>query len=218
MTLALFDLDNTLLNGDSDHAWGQFLVDRGIVDGDAFAAANDGFYQDYLAGTLDIFKFLEFALAPLSQHSLTQLQNWHQEFMREVISPMRLKKADDLIQKHRQQGHRLLIITATNRFVTEPIAHALGITELLATEPEIVNNRYTGRVQGTPCFQDGKVIRLNSWLQANNETLDNSWFYSDSRNDLPLLELVNNPVAVDPDKVLAAIATERRWPIISLRN
>jgi len=123
-----------------------------------------------------------------------------------------------LIQKHREQNHRLLIITATNRFVTEPIAHALGITELLATEPEIVNNRYTGRIEGTPCFQDGKVIRLNNWLQANNETLENSWFYSDSRNDLPLLELVKNPVAVDPDKVLAATATERGWPIISLRN
>jgi HAD superfamily hydrolase (TIGR01490 family) len=138
--------------------------------------------------------------------------------MREVIAPMRLQKADALLAKHRNQGHRLLIITATNRFVTEPIARSLGIDELLATDPEIIDNRYTGRVKGTPCFQDGKVIRLKSWLQAHNETLDNSWFYSDSRNDLPLLELVTNPVAVDPDKVLAATAEARDWPIISLRN
>ena len=218
MTLAIFDLDNTLLNGDSDHAWGQFLVDQGLVDGAAFAAANDRFYQDYLAGTLDIHEFLEFALAPLSQHSIAQLQDWHQQFMRDVIAPMRLQKADELIAKHRSQGHRLLIITATNRFVTEPIARALGINELLATDPEIIDNRYTGRVKGTPCFQDGKVIRLNTWLKEHNETLDNSWFYSDSRNDLPLLELVANPVAVDPDKVLTATAAERGWPIISLRD
>lgn len=218
MTLALFDLDNTLLNGDSDHAWGQFLVDQGVVDGTAYAAANDRFYQDYLAGTLDIHQFLEFALAPLAQHSLAQLNAWHQQFMREVIAPMRLAKADELIAKHRQLGHRLLIITATNRFVTEPIARALGIDELLATEPELVDNRYTGHISGTPCFQYGKVERLRAWLDEHNESLDDSWFYSDSRNDLPLLELVTHPVAVDPDSVLAATAAERGWPIISLRH
>lgn len=217
VALALFDLDNTLLNGDSDHAWGQFLVDQGIVDGEAFRTANDKFFQDYQAGTLDIHEFLSFALTPLAQHPMPTLQSLHEQFMREIIAPMRLAKADELIAKHRQQGDRLVIITATNRFVTEPIARALGINELLATEPEIINGRYSGKITGIPCFQQGKVQRLNMWLEENGENLDGSWFYSDSRNDLPLLEQVTNPVAVDPDAVLNAIAIERNWPIISLR-
>jgi HAD superfamily hydrolase (TIGR01490 family) len=217
VTLALFDLDNTLLNGDSDHAWGQFLVDQGIVDGKAFETANDKFYHDYQAGTLNIHEFLSFALAPLAQHSMQTLHTWHQQFMRDVIAPMRLAKADELIAKHRAQGHRLVIITATNSFVTTPIAHALGINELLATEPEIIDGRYSGRISGIPCFQQGKVQRLNAWLEANGENLQGSWFYSDSRNDLPLLECVDNPVAVDADSTLTEIATQRGWPIMSLR-
>jgi HAD superfamily hydrolase (TIGR01490 family) len=217
VTLALFDLDNTLLNGDSDHAWGQFLVDQGIVDGKAFETANDKFYQEYQNGSLNIHEFLSFALAPLAQHSMETLHTLHQQFMREVIAPMRLAKADELIAKHRAQGHRLVIITATNSFVTAPIARSLGIDELLATEPEIINGRYTGCITGIPCFQQGKVQRLNAWLEATGENLEGSWFYSDSRNDLPLLECVSNPVAVDADPILTATATERGWPIMSLR-
>ncbi len=217
MSLAIFDLDNTLLNGDSDHAWGEFLCEQGIVDVEEYRRANDYFFQQYKAGTLDIFEFLGFALKPLASHSLEQLEQWHQQFMREKIAPMMLKKATTLLQKHREQGDYLLIITATNRFVTGPIATQLGVDDILATEPELIDGRYTGQIAGTPCFQAGKVERLNHWLKNTQHSLEDSYFYSDSQNDLPLLRLVDNPVAVDPDDSLKKTAQDLGWPIISLR-
>ncbi|MDG1772749.1 MAG: HAD-IB family hydrolase [Oceanicoccus sp.] len=217
MTLAIFDLDNTLLGGDSDHAWGQFLVDQGIVDADAYQKANDYFFEQYQQGAMNVFEFLEFALKPLSQHPKAQLDAWHQLFMKQVVAPMRLTKADALLKKHRDQGDFLLIITATNRFVTEPIAESMGVDHILATEPEFIDGAYTGRVAGTPCFQAGKVERLNEWLAETRHSLEGSYFYSDSRNDLPLLEIVDYPVAVDADEALTQYAESQGWPVISLR-
>lgn len=218
MTLAIFDLDNTLLNGDSDHAWGEFLVSKGIVDEVTYKSANDAFYEDYKRGELDIFAYLEFALEPLTRFSMEELQALHQEFMDKFVEPMMLPKAKELLDQHRRRGDYLMIITATNAFVTAPIAHVMGVDEILATNPEMVDNRYTGKVSGTPCYQHGKVARLDTWLDENNETLENSYFYSDSINDLPLLERVTHPVAVDPCDSLKKIAEEKSWPIISLRD
>lgn len=218
MSLAIFDLDNTLLGGDSDHAWGEFLVNQGIVDRAHYQRENDRFYQQYQDGGLVIEDYLAFALQPLSQHSKQQLDAWHRQFMIEMIDPIRLPQADTLLDKHRQQGDVLLIITATNRFVTEPIAHALGVDDILATDPEFIDGRYTGRVAGTPCFQEGKVKRLQQWLGEHHQDLEGSYFYSDSHNDLPLLERVSFPVAVDPDPQLQTIARQRNWPIITLRD
>ena len=218
MRLAIFDLDNTLLNGDSDHAWGEFLVSRGIVDADSYQQANDYFFQQYQQGGLDINEFLTFALKPLASNSLIELNQWHHEFMQECVAPMRLERADQLLEKHRAEGDFLLIITATNHFVTGPIADSLGVDHIIATEPELVNGTFTGKVKGTPCFQKGKVIRLNNWLKETGYSLEGSYFYSDSHNDLPLLELVDNPVAVDADDKLTTIAKQRDWPQISLRE
>ncbi|MEO6698893.1 MAG: HAD family hydrolase [Paraperlucidibaca sp.] len=219
MTLALFDLDNTLLAGDSDHAWGEFLVEKGHVDAAAYAHANDGFFADYQAGTLDIHAFCQFVFAVLASNTAETLAQWHVEFMRERIEPMLLPKALALLAKHRQLGHTLVIITATNRFVTGPIAQRLGVEHLIATEPEQdAHGQYTGRVHGVPCFQEGKIRRLQAWLQDHHDSLDGAWFYSDSRNDLPLLERVTHPVAVDADKVLSDIADERGWQQLSLRD
>ncbi|WP_019528891.1 HAD family hydrolase [Dasania marina] len=218
MTLAIFDLDNTLLNGDSDHGWGQFLVEQGIVDGHSYKEGNDYFYQQYKQGTLNINEYLEFSLAPLKAHPKAQLDLWHQQFMAEVIAPMRLAKADALLQQHREQGHELLIITATNLFVTGPIAKSMGVEHILASEPELVNGAYTGRANGTPCFQEGKVKRLHAWMTEHGHDLSGSYFYSDSLNDLPLLKLVDNPVAVDADDTLSAYAQAQGWPCISLRG
>lgn len=219
MTLALFDLDNTLIAGDSDHAWGQFLVDRGVVDGDAYQRANDQFYQDYCAGTLDIVAYSEFVFAVLARNDEATLLAWREAFMQQRIEQMLLPKAFDLLQYHRGQGHTLVIITATNRFVTELIAQRLGVDHLIATEPERdALGRFTGKLAGVPCFQAGKITRLQQWLDEHQATLDNAWFYSDSRNDLPLLEAVTNPVVVDADPVLAGIAEARGWPALSLRE
>lgn len=217
MSLAIFDLDNTLLNGDSDHAWGEFLCEKGVVDSEVYREANDYFYVQYKNGTLDIMEFLEFALKPLKDNEPDTLQQLHDEFMQTKIQPMMLEKAATLLQKHRDQGDFLLIITATNRFVTGPIAEHLGVDDTLATDPEQIDGRYTGKVAGTPCFQDGKVKRLHAWLENNSHSLEGSYFYSDSINDKPLLDLVTNPVAVDPDELLKQAAEENGWPIISLR-
>lgn len=218
MALALFDLDNTLLGGDSDYLWGRFLVERGLVDGQQYQAANEYFYREYEAGTLDIQAFLAFVLKPLAEHPPQQLEHWHREFMQEKIEPIILPDALDLVDRHRQAGDITLIITATNSFVTAPIARRFGVHQLLATEPERLNGRYSGRVQGIPCFQDGKVKRLQAWMSEQGQQLEGSHFYSDSRNDLPLLELVSHPVAVDPDPVLRTEAERRGWPVISLRR
>lgn len=220
MQLACFDLDNTLLAVDSDYEWGQFLIDLGVRDRDLHTQANDRFYADYQAGTLDIDAFLGYQLAPLAEHDADQLQAWHDQFMRERIVPAIGRRARKLVQQHREAGHTLVIVTATNAFVTAPIAREFGIDHLIATEPERVEGRYTGRYVGTPSFREGKVSRLESWLTERGECFDTvreSWFYSDSRNDLPLLERVTHPVAVDPDPTLEAVAHERRWPVISLR-
>ncbi len=218
MTLAIFDLDNTLLEGDSDFLWGQFLVEQKIVDREQYEAANQRFYDDYSAGQLDIVEYLNFALKLLALHPPEKLFRWRQQFIEEKIRPILLPAAKVLVEKHRSNGDTLLVITATNRFVTEPIVRLFGITNLLATEPETVNGRYTGHFTGIPCYQNGKVERLNHWLLNSKESLDGSFFYSDSLNDLPLLERVETPIAVDPDETLREEATNRGWPIISLRE
>lgn len=218
MSLAIFDLDNTLLADDSDYLWGQFLVDQGIVDSSYYEQENDRFYKEYKEGNLDIYEFLEFSLKPLADNPLQDLLKWRSQFIEEVIRPILLKPAQELINKHQQQGDILLVITATNKFVTEPIVELYGINHLLATTPEFLGERYTGNVAGTPCFQEGKITRLNEWLQVTGYSLDDSWFYSDSHNDLPLLQLVEHPVAVNPDEKLKQYAEKSNWPIISLRD
>jgi HAD superfamily hydrolase (TIGR01490 family) len=218
MSLAIFDLDNTLLHGDSDHAWGEFLVRQQIVEPEFYRRQNDEFYELYKQGQLDILQYLEFALAPLTRFTVEELDLLHRQFMQEFVAPMRQRKADELLQKHREQGDFLLIITATNRFVTAPIARALGVDDLLATDPERVGNRYTGRVKGIPCYREGKVQRLREWLEETEHSLDDSYFYSDSINDLPLLEVVTHPFVVDGDERLQAEARQRNWPLMSLRD
>ncbi|KTG29054.1 phosphoserine phosphatase [Idiomarina sp. WRN-38] len=218
MSLAIFDLDNTLLSIDSDHAWGEFLVEQGAVDPVAYREANERFLADYNAGTLDMAAFLEMALKPLAENTPEQLAAWHQQFMASKIEPHILPKAEELLARHRTKGDTLLIITATNRFITGPIAERLGVDNLIAVEPEMVNGRYTGRVDGVPSYREGKVIRLQAWLEAQDITMDGAWFYSDSHNDLPLLEKVDHPVAVDPDDTLRKVAEERNWRIMSLRD
>lgn len=218
MSLAIFDLDNTLLSIDSDHAWGEFLLEQGAVDPVAYRDANDRFMADYEAGTLDIHAFLAVALKPLADNSPEQLAAWHQQFMASKIEPHILPKGEELVARHRTRGDTLLIITATNRFITGPIAERLGVDDLIAVEPEIVDGRYTGRVKGTPSYREGKVVRLDEWLADKDLTLDDAWFYSDSHNDLALLEKVDHPVAVDPDPSLREVAEARGWRIISLRD
>ena len=218
MALAIFDLDNTLIAGDSDYLWGTFLVDKGYVNAERFAATNDQFYEDYKSGQLDIFAYQRFVLEPLSKQTMTTLDAWHQNFLEEYIEPILLPKAQQLVDQHRQQGDRVLIITATNTFITRPIGEKYGISELLGTEGEIVNDRYTGEVLGTPTFREGKVTRLNEWLEAEKESMQGSYFYSDSHNDLPLLKLVDHPVVVDGDDTLLEYAQTQNWKTISLRN
>jgi HAD superfamily hydrolase (TIGR01490 family) len=220
MNLALFDLDNTLIAGDSDFEWAQFLIEQKALDRELHEARNLEFYEQYKAGTLDIHEFLDFQLKPLARHSRSQLDVWHSEFMCKKIMPIIAPGAKELIEKHMLDGDLCIIITATNSFVTTPIAHALGISNLIATDPEEKNGEFTGQVKGTPCFREGKIERLENWLDANNLTwlsFLQSWFYSDSLNDLPLLSKVTHPVAVDPDATLRAHAEENDWPVISLR-
>ncbi|MGD8206931.1 MAG: HAD family hydrolase [Thiohalocapsa sp.] len=217
MPLAIFDLDNTLIAGDSDYLWGRYLVDLGVVDGTAYEASNEAFYADYRAGRLDIDAFLRFALRPLSEHDVRDLLRWREDFLEQRIRPILLDSAQALVERHRAAGDTLLIVTATNAFVTAPIAALFGIPHLIATEPEWRGGRYTGAVAGTPAFQHGKVERLEQWLRQRADTLAGSHFYSDSINDLPLLERVEHPTAVDPDPGLAAVAAKRGWPVLSLR-
>jgi len=218
--LALFDLDNTLLAGDSDYEWGQFLVDRGVLDRASYEAQNAAYLEQYQAGTLDIHEYLGFALRPLAEHKPEDLARWHDEFMRTRIAPMIGAAAVSLVRGHLDRGELCAIVTATNSFVTAPIARAFGITQLIATEPESRDGRFTGRIAGTPCFREGKIACVEAWLSTMGRPLahfDESAFYSDSHNDLPLLERVSRPVAVDPDPQLAAEAARRGWSIISLR-
>ncbi len=218
MALAIFDLDNTLIAGDSDYSWGEFIVEKGIVNADHYREANERFYLQYQQGGLDVYEYLHFALEPLTRFNMAELADLHRQFMAEKIAPMRLQKADTLLQQHRDAGDYLLIMTSTNSFVTGPIAAALGVDAILASEAEIIDNRYTGNIVGTPCFQGGKVTRLHEWLNSYNGDQKTCYFYSDSINDLPLLSEVNRPVVVDPDERLRAHANMVGWPIISLRN
>ncbi len=221
MRLVLFDLDNTLLVGDSDYEWGQFLVDRGVLERASYEAQNRAYYDQYVAGRLDIHEYLGFALRPLAAHTREELEGWHAEFMAARIVPMIAPQARALVRAHREAGDLCAIITATNSFVTAPIAREFGVEHLIATEPESRHGRFTGRVAGTPCFRDGKLRRLEEWLAGLGRRLAGfaeSAFYSDSHNDLPLLERVTRPVAVDPDPQLAAEARRRGWAVISLRR
>jgi HAD superfamily hydrolase (TIGR01490 family) len=221
MRLALFDLDNTLLTGDSDYEWGQFLVDRGVLERATYEAQNLAYYEQYAAGTLDIHEYLGFALRPLAAHQPADLARWHGEFMRARILPMIGTAARALVRRHLEAGDLCAIVTATNSFVTAPIAREFGVAHLIATEPEARGGRFTGRVAGTPCFREGKVRRLEEWLAGRGQRWGDfaqSSCYSDSHNDLPLLERVSRPVAVDPDAQLAAAAKSRGWEVISLRG
>jgi HAD superfamily hydrolase (TIGR01490 family) len=224
MKLAIFDLDNTLLGGDSDHEWGEFLIRAELVDAEQHRQQNNAFYAQYQAGNLDIEAYVAFAAMPIAGRPAQELQALHQRFMTESIQTMMLPKARTLLDSHRAAGDYLLIITATNRFITGPIAQQLGVDTLLATELEQRDGYYTGRMQGVPCFQQGKVTRLQQWLEAHNASnspaldMGNSIFYSDSFNDLPLLEQAAEAVAVDPDNTLRAEALRRGWPVISLRD
>jgi HAD superfamily hydrolase (TIGR01490 family) len=220
MNLALFDLDNTLLAGDSDFQWAQFLIEQRVLDREVYEARNVEFYEQYKAGTLDIHEFLDFQLKPLSRHPRSQLDAWHSDFMQNRILPIITPAARKLVEEHTLAGDLCVIITATNSFVTAPIARALKVANLIATEPEQKDGEFTGRVLGLPCFREGKIARLESWLDEHNLTwlsFLESWFYSDSLNDLPLLKKVTHPVAVDPDATLKAHAERNGWPIISLR-
>ena len=218
--LALFDLDNTLLAGDSDYNWSLFLIKQGLLDEKTHHERNEQFYLDYKNGNLDIYKFLAFQLKPLSEHSVADLNALHAKYMDSVIRPMMTQKAQDLVNQHKAQGDLCLVITATNSFVTKPIAQAYGIAHLIGTDPEMVNGAYTGGVAGVPSFQEGKVTRLKLWLAERGQELadfEQSYFYSDSHNDLPLMKLVTHPVAVDADAKLTDYAQQHGWPHISLR-
>jgi len=218
--LALFDLDNTLLAGDSDYEWAQFLIDRGVLERDTHEEMNRRFYEQYKTGTLDIFEFLDFQLARVARQRREQLDRWHEEFMAERIRPLLAPGAAALVDKHRRLGHVCAIVTATNAFVTGPIARAFGIEHLIATELEEKAGAFTGRPAGTPSFREGKVKRIEEWLAERGgwESVDESWFYSDSANDLPLLERVDHPIVVDPDPRLRRIARERGWPVLTLHG
>ena len=219
MNLALFDLDNTLLAGDSDYEWAQYLIETGVLDRDTYEARNNAFYDQYKAGTLNIYEFLDYQLKPLSQHPRRVLDGWHVEYMKKKIHPMLRDSARALVARH--AGDVRVLITATNSFVTAPIARLFGIEHLIATEPEQKNGEFTGGVSGLPCFKEGKLKRLEAWLAARGETMQGyaqSWFYSDSHNDLPLMQRVTHPVAVDPDAKLKAHADTNGWPVMSLNT
>lgn len=217
MTLAIFDLDHTLLTGDSDYLWGEYMVENLIVDEQEYRERNEVFYKDYQHGSLDSDRYLEFALQPLTHFTIEELHAWRADYVEKWIKPIIAPGARKLLDSHRDQGHKLLIISATNLFVTEPIAQLLGVPTVLATKPEIIDNRYTGRYLGTPTYQEGKVVVLKEWLRDCNFRLDGSYFYSDSINDLSLLEQVDNPIAVNPEDELRAVAESRNWEIINLR-
>ena len=218
-SICLFDLDHTLLPLDSDHAWGQYTTHMGWTDADNFAQLNDAFYRQYQQGELDIHAYVQFATQAARERGLQASTIAHQAFMRDVIIPAIRPEATALVQRHRAQGDRLLIVTATNEFVTAPIAEAFGIDTLIAVQLERdPNGELTGQIAGTPSFGPGKVVRLQQWLEQQGLTWAGirSTFYSDSINDLPLLEKVNHPVATNPDARLRAVAQQRGWPILEL--
>lgn len=217
MNLALFDLDNTLLAGDSDFEWAQFLIEQGVLDREIYEARNQEFYEQYKKGTLDIYEFLDFQLKPLARYPRRQLDEWHRSYMQAKIMPMMRETARALVARHATD--LCAVVTATNSFVTAPIAREFGIEHLVATEPAQDGGEFTGGVTGLPCFRDGKIVRVEAWLAARGQRIDafeRSFFYSDSLNDLPLLARVSDPVAVDPDATLRAHALAHGWPVMSL--
>lgn len=221
MELVLFDLDNTLLAGDSDFEWAQYLISRGVLDKEVYEARNQTFFDQYKAGTLNIFEFLDFQLKPLARHSRQQLDTWHREFMDSRVLPMITTAARSLVNRHIEAGAVVAIVTATNSFVTYPIARAFGIPHLIATVPAQEDGAFTGKPRGTPAFKEGKIERVEAWLESLGlcwASFERSWFYSDSHNDLPLLNKVSDPVAVDPDDTLHSHAAAQGWPVISLRG
>lgn len=218
MNLTLFDLDHTLLAEDSDYLWGRFLVDEGIVAAERYARENERFFAQYQAGDLDIHAYQRFVLAPLLEQPLEVMDALRARYVDEQIRPVVARHAAALIEHHRGHGDAIAIITATNRFIAEPIAALLGIDALIATEPEIVDGVYTGHIAGTPAYQDGKIIRAQAWVAEQAQSFDHVYFYSDSHNDLPLLRWADSAIAVDPDDTLAAAACDHGWPIISLRG
>jgi len=219
MKLALFDLDNTLLAGDSDFEWAQYLIRQGVLDRELYEARNLEFYEQYRAGTLDIHEFLDFQLKPLARHARRELERWREDYVRGTVVPMITRKARDLVSSHGSDARA--VVTATNSFVTRPIAREFGIENLVATDPaENAAGEFTGGVAGVPAFREGKVIRVEQWLSDLGlgwHSFDETWFYSDSLNDLPLLSMVSHPVAVDPDETLKQHALAKGWEIISLR-
>ena len=220
MNLALFDLDNTILAGDSDYNWSRFLIQEGYLDGAIHAEKNEKFYADYKAGTLDIFAFVEFQFKPLARNPRTVLNQLLKKYVEEVIKPMITEKARALVKRHQEEGDLIIVITATNSFITKPIAELFGIENLIGTDPEEKEGEFTGKVSGLPSFKEGKVTRLEAWLKGKNLSLasfEKSYFYSDSHNDLPLMQKVTHPVAVDSDDVLSEYAQSKGWPQISLR-
>lgn len=218
MAIALFDLDNTLTTEDSDFLWGQYLINHKIVDASAYEEKNRLFYEDYEQGTLDIDRYLRFALQPLTQFPMQQLEDWRQAFVDEYIRPVIAPKAESVIAHHRDRGDIPVLISATNFFITEPIGQLLGFEHNLSTRPEIIDDRYSGNYLGKPTFQQGKVDALNLWLEESGQTLEESSFYTDSHNDLPLMEQVTYPYAVNPDPILTEIATKKGWPILDFRQ
>lgn len=221
MDLVLFDLDNTLISGDSDFEWAQFLINKGVLDRELYEARNLEFYEQYKAGTLDIDVFLDFQLQPLARYPRHLLDAWHHEFMARHILPIVSHKARALVREHLDSGALCAVVTATNSFVTGPIVREFGIAHLIATVPEQERGRFTGMPRGTPAFKEGKVERVEAWLESLGlwwGAFQQSWFYSDSHNDLPLMSKVTRPIAVDPDDMLRRHADEHGWPVISLRG
>ena len=218
MSLAMFDLDNTLIGGDSDYLWGEFLCEKGIIEDTAsFQKMNEYFYQQYEVGKLDIYAWAEFSFKVLTEYSIDELNDLRQNFIHQKIEPIFLDKAQSCINQHKENGDTVLVITASNTFITAPIAEMYGISHLLATEPEFKDGRFTGKVSGVPCFQSGKIDNLMPWIEKHNKNLKGSYFYSDSHNDLPLLELVDNPVTINGDPRLTSTANKNGWPNLDWR-
>ncbi|MFA4985990.1 MAG: HAD family hydrolase [Candidatus Brocadiia bacterium] len=214
MTLAIFDLDETIIRGDTDALWGEYLIERGLLDRKEWQANFDRFMSDYLKGTLVIGEAIRYYASVIGKHPIPAMKRHAHEFARKIILPRTKPKVLAEISDHRRGGREIVIITATNSFLSRPVAAELGIKNLLCTDMEEIGGKPTGSIAGTPCFRNGKVARLRAWVAANGKTLDGSWFYSDSHNDLPLMELVARPVAVDPDAELRSVAQSRGWKIM----
>jgi HAD superfamily hydrolase (TIGR01490 family) len=218
--IALFDLDRTLLTIDADEAWVEFLIEQGALERARFESAMHDVSERYRRGEIGIYEFCEFYLSTLAPHEPARLVAWRAKYLVQRIFPAISAAARALVAKHRDAGHLVVLTTAASRFLTAPIAAELGVDNLISTEPEMKGGRYTGKVEGTPNMREGKIVRLDAWLAGRGTTLASfreSWFYSDSRNDVPLLSRVTNPVAANPDRFLAELAREKGWPIVEIR-